>query len=62
MRKAEEERWNQEEFANAKGTPWEPIPGRSNIEVKSHFTMKDDEAIVGAGPIIKENPTSPGTT
>jgi len=55
MRKAEEERWNQEEFAMARGTPWEPIPGRSNIEVKSHFTMKDDEVMVGAGPVIKES-------
>ena len=32
MRKAEEERWNHEEFVMARGTPWEPIPGRSNIE------------------------------
>ena len=49
------ERWNQEEFALAKGTPWEQIPERARIEVKSHFTMEDDDAVISAGPAVKES-------
>ena len=42
-RRPEGERWNQEEFSQALGTPWEPEPGRNHIEVKARFSMKDDE-------------------
>ena len=35
----EEERWNQEELVKAVGVPWEPVPGRAGIQVKSHFTI-----------------------
>ena len=34
-RRPEGERWNLEELENAKGLPWEPIPGREGIEIKS---------------------------
>jgi hypothetical protein len=43
-RRPEGERWNQEEFSQAAGTPWEPEPGRNNIEIKARFSMKDDES------------------
>ena len=42
-------------MAIARGTTWEPIPGRAHIEVKSHFPMKDDDEIFGAGPVVKES-------
>ena len=42
-RRPEEERWNQEEFGAVQGTPWEPIPGRGGIEVKSRFQVRGDE-------------------
>ena len=30
---SEEERWRKEKVLGMKGTPWEPMPGRGNIEV-----------------------------
>ena len=42
-RRPEEERWNQEEFSQVVGTPWEPEPGRHQVEIKANFSMKDDE-------------------
>ena len=42
-RRPEGERWNQEEFSQAVGPPWEPEPGRHHIEIKARFSMKDDE-------------------
>ena len=41
-RRPEEERWNQEEFGAIQGTPWEPIPGREGIEVKSRFQYRGE--------------------
>ena len=35
----ESERWNLEELDKGVGVPWEPIPGRTGIQVKSHFTI-----------------------
>ena len=34
-RKPESMRWDWEYFKEVKGTPWEPLPGRPGIEVKS---------------------------
>ena len=45
-RRPEEERWNQEEFGGIQGTPWEPIPGRGGIEVKSRFMMIGEEEVI----------------
>lgn len=42
-RRPEKERWNQEELGGARGAPWEPIPGRGGIEVKSGFQIRGDE-------------------
>ena len=28
------------------GLPWEPVPGRNHVEVKSHFQYKEEEEIV----------------
>ena len=44
-RRPEEERWNQDEFSQVIGTPWEPEPGRHHIEIKARFSMKDDDEI-----------------
>ena len=44
-RRPEEERWNQEEFSQVVGTPWEPEPGRHHIEIKTRFSVKDDDEI-----------------
>jgi hypothetical protein len=52
-RRPEEERWNQEEFGGIQGTPWEPIPGRGGIEVKSRFLMRGEEEII-APPSTRE--------
>ena len=35
----ETERWNLEELEKAVGVPWEPIPGRTGIQIKSDSTM-----------------------
>lgn len=41
-RKPESLRWDWEFFKEVKGTPWEPIPGREGIEIKSRVTMPED--------------------
>ena len=46
----EEERWNQEEFLRGTGVPWEPVPGRGQIQIKSQFRI----AGAGGGDLIKE--------
>ena len=40
-RRPEEERWNQEAFSAVQGAPWEPEPGKTNVEVRAHFSIKD---------------------
>ena len=47
----ESERWNLEELDKGIGVPWEPIPGRAGIQVKSHFTI-----IGGGGEEIVKMP------
>ena len=56
--RVEEERWNQEEFNQAEGTPWEPIPGRAGVEIKARFQFKD----LAAEPVIKAPVTRESTT
>ena len=36
-RGAKRDSWNWEEFVKMKGVPWEPIPGRPNIEIKTRI-------------------------
>lgn len=50
-RRPEEGRWNQEELGGVKGTPWEPIPGRGGIEVKSTISIRRKENTPIPGPI-----------
>ena len=45
-RRPQGERWNQEELEMVKGAPWEPIPGRAEIEVKAEFSMKEDDVAI----------------
>jgi hypothetical protein len=43
----EAERWNWIKFQAIKGTPWEPEPGRFNVEIKSKVALpKDAEEVV----------------
>ena len=32
----------EEYFKEVKGTPWEPVPGRERIEIKSRVTMPEE--------------------
>ena len=41
-RRPESERWKWEEMRNIKGTPWEPVPGRGGIEIKSKVTIPSE--------------------
>ena len=38
----EEDRWNEEAFDKFKGTPWEPVPGKSGTEIRTQIAMTDD--------------------
>ena len=44
-RKAEDERWDGEELDLAAGVPWEPIPGRGHIQVKSKVKLMEESGI-----------------
>ena len=35
----EEQRWNSELLDKMQGIPWEPIPGREGIEIKSRISV-----------------------
>lgn len=57
LRKPEEERWNQEEFAGAQGVPWEPVPGRNHIDIKAKFTIPseiEEEEVIVKEPAARE--------
>ena len=41
-RKPDDERWDSQELDLAKGVPWEPIPGRGRIQVKSRVKIMDE--------------------
>ena len=41
-RKPDDERWDNQELDLAKGVPWEPIPGRGRIQVKSRVKFMDE--------------------
>ena len=45
-RRPEEQRWNKEEFEGIKGLPWEPVPGRAGIEIKSRVEVPTERAPV----------------
>ena len=40
-----EEQWNVEQFKELRGTPWEPIPGREGIEIKSKIDLPAEEGM-----------------
>jgi hypothetical protein len=40
---SEKERWSQEHVKSIGGVPWEPIPGREGIEIKSSVNLPRDE-------------------
>ena len=41
-RKTEDERWDGEELDLVMGVPWEPIPGRGHIQVKSRVKFMEE--------------------
>ena len=45
-RRPEEDRSSQEEFAAVEELPWEPVPGRSGIEVKAQYRDKEGDKVV----------------
>ena len=38
----DEERWNGENFDAVKGVPWEPVPGRGGIELRSRVHIPEE--------------------
>jgi hypothetical protein len=50
-RKPEDERWNQKQLEEGKGVPWEPIPGRGRIEVKTKVGILRG---VGGGDVLMD--------
>ena len=40
-RATKEEQWNQDMFKSIRGTPWEPIPGREGVELRSRIVVVD---------------------
>ena len=46
-----EERWHLECMESMQGIPWEPVPGREGIEVKSHAVLPPAPADV---PVARE--------
>ena len=44
------ERWKLEELEKVKGTPWEPVPGRGRIEIKSRVNIDTE----GGGDTLRE--------
>lgn len=41
-RKPDDERWDGQELDLAQGVPWEPIPGRGRIQVKSRVKFMEE--------------------
>lgn len=46
------ERWNAEAIQSMKGTPWDVVPGREGIYIKSHIYMPEEKE-----PIVIEERT-----
>ena len=49
-RKPEDERWDKAALEKAVGLPWEPIPGRGHIQVKSRVKFREESG-EDPGPI-----------
>ena len=52
-RRAVEDAWNWEEFTKVKGTPWEPVPGQPNSDLRIRVSdgMRDQPIVhQGVGP------------
>ena len=50
------ERWHQEGFEKVEGVPWEAIPGRGQIEIKSKVRIEVDRSAEGVpNPQVKES-------
>ena len=43
-RGSEGERWSRDDVKSVGGIPWEPIPGREGIEIKSSVNLPRDES------------------
>ena len=41
-RKPQEDRWRSEDMKKMKGTPWEPVPGHPDRELKSRVVMREE--------------------
>ena len=58
MQKTEDERWDQGELDLAVGLPWEPIPGRGQIQVKSKVKFMEESGDNIREPFEWEEPKS----
>jgi hypothetical protein len=47
---SEEDRWNWLEFTKLRGTPWGPIPGKGDVEIRTSVRMPVGEHIIVAEP------------
>ena len=45
-RGSDEERWSSDKIRSVGGVPWEPVPGREGIEIKSSVNLPKDESEV----------------
>ena len=55
-RRPEEDRWKKEELEEVRGLPWEPIPGREGIEIKSKVRIAEDVGPITTDPNISFRP------
>ena len=60
-RKGEHEQWDIAKFNALQGVPWEPIPGREGIELKTRVYVREDKSPVDP-PLqgVKEDLTREG--
>ena len=50
----EEDRWSVKTFDEFKGSPWEPIPGRSGMEIRTQIVISEDSAPVTRPVVVRE--------
>ena len=48
-----EERWNAEEILGVVGVPWEPIPGKGSIQLRTHIRFPEDTLPQGEIPVAR---------
>ena len=54
MRKPDEDRQNQKEFAGSQEGPWEAVPGRHHIDVKANFAIPQETHVITREPPARE--------